>query len=116
MEAKDWPHVRKTIAKPELLQDWTDAEWATFRAELKKQADAFWDDRFCLGDQSVYDTLDCRPRRQLLRANIDCRFEVIWAPSPPSSHQVVNCFRVRPGQEISGFACGSDDGDGVSQF
>jgi hypothetical protein len=115
-DARHWPEIRKTPASPDLVQDWNDAEFKAFQDDVKSQADRFWDKRFCLVNVDGNNSLDVEVAGDRVRPNVDCRFEVVWANSPASAHQIINCFKLQPGKSIISFTRGTDDGSGVGQF
>ena len=79
---------------PNPLRDWgvdDTFEFSKFREQVKKEADEFWNNRFCLVNVSNFSTLDVNVGRTTIRPNVDCRFEVVWSDWA-SAHQVVKCF------------------------
>jgi hypothetical protein len=118
-DAKHLFEVRKTQQQPDLLRDWGMSdpfEFAKFRQAVKENAEKFWDKRFCLVNISEYSGLDVQLGRTKVRPNVDCRLEIVWSNSAPSAHQIIKCFCVNPGQEISSFVEGDDQGNGIGQF
>lgn len=114
--AKDVNQLRKTPPAPDLLRDWPPGQFRLFKEAVKSKSEGFWDKRFCLVNQADVSTLDVKLGSTTIRPNVDCRFEVVWAESTASAHQVINCFYPSPSKEISKHVNPSSDGVGVGQF
>jgi hypothetical protein len=115
--AKDAHLIRSSKADKDIVRDWAPGEFREFKDAVKTKCEAFWNKRLTLVNNR-YDvsTFDKKVGSDTVRPNIDCCFEIVWAESPASAHQMINCFCPNPGKDFASFVRGSDTGDGVGQF
>ena len=90
--------IKDVNDKDMAIKDWNAAtgEFQAFKAEVKEQAESFWNDNtVCMVPPKYYTGLNWPPGRQAwLRLNIDCKFELVWASGPRDAHKIIRCARL----------------------
>ena len=80
------------------IKDWDSStgEFEAFKAQVKEQAESFWNDNtMCLVPPKYYKGLNW-PMSGLAtqRLNIDCKFKLEWAFGPQDAHKIIRCARL----------------------